>query len=149
MKIQIISIGKAAKAHKQLIEHYQKMTGWNIKNTEITYSRKLDDVEAMLYEASLIEKKLSKNSKVIALDVLGKSVSSDNFSKVFERAMMVGHDIDFIIGGAFGIAPVLLNKVDMKLSLSNMTFPHQLAKILLFEQIYRADSIIKGHPYHK
>jgi 23S rRNA (pseudouridine1915-N3)-methyltransferase len=63
--------------------------------------------------------------------------------------MMEGRDVDFIIGGAFGLDQSILNLANAKLCLSKMTLPHQMAKLMLVEQIYRARSIIDGHPYHK
>jgi 23S rRNA (pseudouridine1915-N3)-methyltransferase len=149
MKIQIISIGKIASDQLSVMQHYQKMIGWKVQNTELTYSKKLSENQIKQYEAQLIKDKLTKGSYVIALDVLGKQVTSEDFSEIFARQMMDGRDIDFIIGGAFGLDSSILDLADTKLSLSKMTFPHQIAKILLFEQIYRAQTIIEKHPYHK
>jgi 23S rRNA (pseudouridine1915-N3)-methyltransferase len=149
MKIQIISIGKIAGDQLKLMQHYQKMIGWKIQNTELTYSKKLSENQIKQYEAQLVKDKLSKGSYVIVLDVLGTQISSESFSEVFSRQMMSGCDIDFIIGGAFGLDAEILALADMKLSLSKMTFPHQIAKIILFEQIYRAQTILEKHPYHK
>lgn len=149
MKIQIISIGKIASDQLSVLQHYQKMISWKVQNTELTYSKKLSENQIKQYEAQLIKDKLTKGSYVIALDVLGKQMTSEDFSEIFAGRMMDGRDIDFIIGGAFGLDSSILTLADAKLSLSKMTFPHQIAKILLFEQIYRAQTIIDKHPYHK
>ncbi|CAN0602806.1 unnamed protein product, partial [Ectocarpus sp. 12 AP-2014] len=85
----------------------------------------------------------------IALDLSGKQHSSEDFSLIFSQQMMAGNDIDFIIGGAFGLDQSILNLANTKLCLSKMTMPHQMAKLILLEQIYRAQTILDGHPYHK
>ena len=85
----------------------------------------------------------------MVLDLLGKQMSSEVFSDIFKSQMMYGRNIDFIIGGAFGLDESILLLADIKLCLSKMTFPHQIAKLLLFEQIYRAQTILDNHPYHK
>jgi 23S rRNA (pseudouridine1915-N3)-methyltransferase len=149
MKIQIISIGKLSTEITKLSDEYQKMTNWQIKNSEITYSKKLAPAQIKQFEAKLIQNKLSKGAHVVALDLSGKQQTSESFSAVFSRQMMEGKDIDFIIGGAFGLDQSILNLSNDKLCLSKMTLPHQMAKLMLVEQIYRAQSIIAGHPYHK
>ncbi len=149
MKIQIISVGKIAGEQLKLTQHYQKMTSWKIQNTELTYSKKLSEGQIKQYEAQLIKDKLAKGSYVVALDLSGQQMSSESFSEMFSAQMMSGRDIDFIIGGAFGLDDSILSLAAAKLCLSKMTFPHQIAKILLFEQIYRAQTILDKHPYHK
>lgn len=149
MKIQIISVGKIAGDQLKLTQHYQKMTSWKIQNTELTYSKKLSEGQIKQYEAQLIKDKLAKGSYVVALDLSGQQMSSESFSEMFSAQMMSGRDIDFIIGGAFGLDDSILSLAAAKLCLSKMTFPHQIAKILLFEQIYRAQTIMNKHPYHK
>ena len=77
-------------------------------------------------------------------------MTSKAFSNIFAAQMMSGGNIDFVIGGAFGLdTSILAALADKKLCLSKMTFPHQIAKLLLFEQIYRAQTILDNHPYHK
>ena len=149
MKIQIISIGKLSPEIEKLSSQYQKMTNWEIKNSEITYSKKLAPSQIKQYEAKLIEDKLTKNAYVIALDLSGKQYTSEEFSLIFSHLMMDSRNVDFIIGGAFGLDKSILNLADKALCLAKMTLPHQLAKLLLVEQIYRGQSILNNHPYHK
>jgi 23S rRNA (pseudouridine1915-N3)-methyltransferase len=149
MQINIISVGKLRSDFSALAGDYIKMTKWRIKNTEITYAKKLPDNQIKQFEAGLILKHLSNNAYKIVLDVLGKHISSEEFAGIFERQMMNGKDIDFIIGGAFGLDDEVLKIADFKMSLSKMTMPHQLAKIILLEQVYRSQTIIEKHPYHK
>lgn len=149
MKIQIISVGKLSSEIAKISDQYQKMTNWQIKNSEIVYSKKLAPTQIKQYEAKLIEDKLTKGAYIVALDLSGRQYSSEEFSVIFSRQMMEGKDIDFIIGGAFGLNQSILNLSNAKLCLSKMTLPHQMAKLMLLEQIYRAQTILDGHPYHK
>jgi 23S rRNA (pseudouridine1915-N3)-methyltransferase len=149
MKIQIISVGKLSSEITKISDQYQKMTNWQIKNNEIVYSKKLTPTQIKQYEANLIQDKLTKGAYIIALDLSGKQHSSEDFSLIFSQQMMAGNNIDFIIGGAFGLDQSILNLANIKLCLSKMTMPHQMAKLILLEQIYRAQTILDGHPYHK
>lgn len=149
MKINIISIGKLSSDYTKLASHYSKMIKWNLKESEVPYSKKLPETQIKAYEATLIDQHLNPNSYKIILDVLGLQQKSEDFSQIFRNQMMVGKDMDIIIGGAFGLHESIIKKADIVLSLSKMTLPHQLAKLVLLEQIYRAQTILAGHPYHK
>jgi 23S rRNA (pseudouridine1915-N3)-methyltransferase len=93
--------------------------------------------------------KYIQNTFLICLDERGKSFDSINFSKKLLDLFEHYPDITFLIGGADGLDDQVLAESNLKLSLSKMTLPHQLAKIVLIEQIYRAISISKNHPYHR
>ena len=79
----------------------------------------------------------------------GQQLNSQEFSCLFKNQMMIGQNIDIIIGGAFGLDNSIIKNSSIKLSLSKMTLPHQLAKVVLLEQIYRSQTILAAHPYHK
>ena len=149
MKIHIISVGKLSGELDSLASRYRKMTNWQIKDTELAHSKKTLEKQIREDESKLIRSKISKDSNVVSLDLSGKQVTSDEFSQLFSKQLMSGRGIDFIIGGAFGLDKSILELSDVKLCLSKMTFTHQIAKLLLFEQIYRAQTILKHHPYHK
>lgn len=149
MKIQIISVGKLSSEIAKISDQYQKMVNWQIRNNEIVYSKKLAPTQIKQYEAKLIQEKLTNGAYVIALDLSGRQYSSKEFSLIFSKQMMAGNCIDFIIGGAFGLCQSILDLANTKLCLSKMTLPHQMAKLVLVEQIYRAQTILNGHPYHK
>ena len=83
----------------------------------------------------------------ILLDPAGKPMQSEEFAKLFAKAEMEGRDQVFVIGGHDGLPPAWKPKADLLLSLSAMTFPHELARAILAEQIYRAFTILRGHPY--
>ena len=99
-------------------------------------------------EAQEIEKHTS-GFHIIALDETGQSFTSVDFSERIKRTLENFPNIAFIIGGADGLDPVLIQKANFVLSLSAMTLPHHFAKVILIEQIYRAFSILKNHPYHR
>jgi 23S rRNA (pseudouridine1915-N3)-methyltransferase len=101
----------------------------------------------MNIEADAILDKIKDNEYVILLDVVGKKLDSKDFAKT-----LLNHSdkkITFIIGGAYGVSNKVKNRANNSISLSGLTFPHMLARIILLEQIYRAKSIIDNHPYHK
>jgi len=83
----------------------------------------------------------------IYLDPAGRELDSARFAKVFEKAEMIGRDLVFLIGGADGLPDAWRARANMLLSLSPMTFPHELARAMLAEQIYRSFAILRGHPY--
>jgi len=90
-----------------------------------------------------------KGSQLVVLDVLGKSVTTMKLSTMLETWIQQGQDISIIIGGPDGVSDELLSKASVKLSLSALTFPHPLVRVILLEQIYRAWSILNNHPYHR
>ncbi len=85
--------------------------------------------------------------RMIFLDPAGKQYTSEAFSSLFAKAEMLGRDLVFLIGGAEGLPPEWRERADLLLSLSSMTLPHELARAVLAEQIYRAFAILRGHPY--
>jgi 23S rRNA (pseudouridine1915-N3)-methyltransferase len=105
--------------------------------------RKSDEAKALLAA-------LPESAKIIALDERGKSVSSDDFAKRLARLRDDGaHGVAFMIGGADGLDETVRKKAELSIAFGSMTFPHQIVRILLTEQIYRAMTILSGHPYHR
>lgn len=90
-----------------------------------------------------------KDSLLVALDVLGQSVTTMKFSSMLENWLQQGQDVTIVIGGPDGLSDELLSRATTKLSLSALTFPHPLVRVILLEQIYRAWSILNNHPYHR
>jgi 23S rRNA (pseudouridine1915-N3)-methyltransferase len=86
---------------------------------------------------------------VVALDVLGKPLDTPALSQWWAKRLQDGRDLAFLIGGPEGLAPACLGRADEKLSLSKLTLPHGLARVVLAEALYRAVSLLKGHPYHR
>lgn len=88
-------------------------------------------------------------SEVVALDVKGKSLSTEKLAQTLESWQMNGRDISILIGGPDGLADECLQRADARWSLSALTLPHPLVRIVLIEQLYRAWTLLAGHPYHK
>ncbi len=150
-KIDIYTIEKEEfDEYKKIEEKYKKMMGkfakvrhFELFNKSVAASQKTGRDEARACYSEIYTKKLGRFN--ICLDENGRSLDSIGFSKIFERE----GDIRFFIGGAYGFEDSFIKKCDMSLSLSKMTFSHKIAKIVLFEQIYRALTIVNAHPYHK
>ena len=90
-----------------------------------------------------------KDSLLVVLDVLGKPVSTVKLSAMLENWLQLGQDVSIVIGGPDGMSDELLSQASVKISLSELTFPHPLVRVILIEQIYRAWSILNNHPYHR
>jgi 23S rRNA (pseudouridine1915-N3)-methyltransferase len=105
--------------------------------------------KALRIEGQRLLKSIGQNELVVALDGTGIPYTSVILAKKMERWRMDGRDVAFIIGGANGLSTSVLESAEDKWSLSALTFPHQLVRILVAEQIYRAWSLNSGHPYHR
>ena len=158
MKITILSVGKikekylvnAIKEYSKRLSRYTKLNMITVKDEPASESLSEKEMEAVKdKEGDTLLKRLP-NGFVIALDLKGEMLTSEDFAKRIER-IKTYHDshIIFIIGGSLGLSKQVLNKVNLKLSFSKFTFPHQLMKVILLEQIYRSFRINNNEPYHK
>ncbi|MGM9571800.1 MAG: 23S rRNA (pseudouridine(1915)-N(3))-methyltransferase RlmH [bacterium] len=101
-------------------------------------------------EAGRILRHIKEDTYLIVLDLGGKEFSSEKLAGKMEQLALSGYsDLTFVIGGSLGISPAVRNKADLLLSFSHFTFPHQLMRLILLEQIYRVYRINRGEPYHK
>lgn len=100
-------------------------------------------------ESARLLARITPRDHVVALDVRGKKLSTEALAKRMSDWRMLGADVIFLIGGADGLAPACLERANETLSLSDMTFPHGLARVMLAEQLYRAWTVLSGHPYHR
>jgi 23S rRNA (pseudouridine1915-N3)-methyltransferase len=100
-------------------------------------------------EAVRLLDKLPPGDRLVALDEHGREVTTRELADLMARWMTEGRDVALAIGGADGLAPALLERAEIKLSLSRLTLPHALARVLLAEQLYRAVSLLNNHPYHR
>ena len=159
MNINIISVGKIKEKYfSDAINEYIKRLGkyCNSKIIEVNdFGLKENASEAEIKkvkdeEGALILSKIKQNDYVIALAIDGKTLDSIELSDYLNDLFIHQvSDIDFIIGGSLGISDDVLKKADYKLSFSKMTFPHQLMRVILLEQIYRSFRIMRNEPYHK
>lgn len=152
MKINIVCVGKIKeKFFTDAIGEYEKrLSRFCVFNIiEVPEATKFSNLEQKSeVEGELL---LAKTSGVIvALDGKGKMLSSSEISEFIKEKQVSGHStISFVIGGSNGLSKAVLNKADLVLSFGKITFPHQLFRVVLAEQIYRAFTIIDGLPYHK
>ena len=100
-------------------------------------------------EGARIQTAIPANSRLIVLDEQGKIFNSIELSKIIKSWLPMGQDISIVIGGVDGIDPVIKQQADEKWSLSSFTLPHALVRVVIAEQLYRAWSILQGHPYHR
>lgn len=163
MKISIVCVGKIKeKFYRDAIAEYEKRLSryCRLEIIEVADEKTPDNaseiVEAQIKEKeaermlSRMEKYVKEGAFVCALAIDGKQLDSVELSEKIERLGISGTShIIFLIGGSLGMADVLLRMADMKLSFSRMTFPHQLMRVILLEQIYRAYRIMNNEPYHK
>ena len=155
MKLRIYYIGKDKKnfysdvedLYLKRIKNYIQIELVQIKPEK--YNKRLSAEEIQKIETQKFNKALGEQKNVILLDEVGKTYSSVNFSDFMQKRMnMGGHNISFIIGGAYGFSKEMKTKYKMIVSLSPLTFAHHLARTVLLEQIYRAFTIIHHEPYH-
>lgn len=148
--IKVICVGKIKDSNlKSLIDDYYKRI---IKYTSIQIIELKDENEnydEMKKESKEIENYLDSKSYNIALDRLGKNIDSINFSKLIDKTFISYPNINFIIGGSLGIDKSILDKCNIVLNFSSLTFPHQLFRLMLLEQIYRSFKILNNERYHK
>ncbi len=121
----------------------------HIDIVELTESRARTTAERKQAEAEQLLKMLPDGCTIIALDEHGKNLPSRDFAKLIDKERNSGQSMAFVIGGPDGHGPTLLSRSNGKIALGAMTWPHQIARILLSEQIYRAITILTGHPYHR
>jgi 23S rRNA (pseudouridine1915-N3)-methyltransferase len=159
MNIVLFSVGKLKEKYlKQGIAEFEKRLGPYAKLTiievpdekapETLSEAEMNEVKQK--EGERILAKISADTYVIALAINGKQHSSEQFAKKLDQLATYGKSkVAFIIGGSLGLSDAVLKRADEELSFSKMTLPHQLMKLVLIEQIYRAFRINRGEPYHK
>ena len=154
MKCKILSINhKSSDWERKALDFYLKQIPKIIKISFVEvkpFTPKGSSEEMVLSkESKELIKQINNDSYIILWDRIGEPISSIDFSALFKKKLNRAEDITFIIGGAHGVSKDIFTKADLVLSASSLTFPHRIFKILLMEQIFRASSIIKNHPYHR
>ncbi len=154
MKLEILAIGKIKSQSPEniLFEHYKHRISpsWQIIVKEFEAKKTLLPPQKQNEEAALLLGGVNDKSYKIALDERGKMLTSPEFAELISRLNLEGYSlIDFIIGGADGLKKDVLEKANLTLSLGKMVWPHFLVRGILAEQIYRAKTILDGHPYHR
>ncbi|TCO77930.1 23S rRNA (pseudouridine(1915)-N(3))-methyltransferase RlmH [Marinisporobacter balticus] len=159
MNITIIGVGKikekylvsAINEYKKRLSRYCKLSIIEVvdeKAPENLSQKQMEQIKDA--EGEKILKYVKEGMYVVALDIQGKMLSSEDFSDKLQSLGVQGNsNISFIIGGSLGLSEEVRIRSDFKLSFSPMTFPHQLMRVILLEQVYRGFRIMKGEPYHK
>lgn len=121
-----------------------------LREIPLSAARKREDVaRAISDEGRKMLAAIPRNAEVVALDMSGRSFSSEDLARQLNRWLQAGRDVAHLIGGPDGLSAECLKRADLKWSLSPLTLPHGLVRVLVAEQLYRAWTILKGHPYHR
>ncbi len=158
MEVNILTVGKVKESYLQTgidefakrLQPYTKVDVLEVNDEKISSNPSEADKELVKEkEGERIIGSLAERTYVIALDVKGKPMTSEGLAKSVKNLQLRGYSsLSFIIGGALGLSQAVLDKADYRLSLSHMTFTHQMVRLILVEQVYRAFKIIRGEPYH-
>lgn len=156
LSVYIIAVGQLKENYfRQAADEYKKRLGnvteIEIKEEKLPASPSDSQISAALEkEADRILEAIPKRSFVVPMCIEGKQMSSEEFSATLDNAALSGKSsVTFIIGSSHGLSMKVKNTADLKLSMSKMTFPHKLARVMLFEAVYRASEISQGGKYHK
>ena len=158
IKVTLICLAKLKEKYlKDAVEEYKKRLSRYcsldiIELEPVRLPEKPSDSEiqqALLKEADMILKKIPQSSEIYTLCIEGKELSSEQFARNIDTLQNAGKSLTFVIGSSYGIANKIKALSNFKLSFSKMTFPHQLFRVMLLEQIYRAFKINEGSAYHK
>ncbi len=158
MKTMILAVGKLKESYwqeaaQEYIKRLKRFT--TLLHVEIPDLPEPNNASAaqqqqlMEQEGENLLQKIKPGDYVVALDIKGKAYSSEEFSSFLQHQKQTGKRLVFVIGGSLGLSPKVLQRANTKISFSSMTFPHQLARILLLEQWYRGEKIAANERYHK
>lgn len=155
MQIKLIAIGKTDHAAlQQLLDEYMKRLGFYIRFEleiipDIKQAKNLSEGDQKEKEGELILKRILPSDDLMLLDERGKQMGSVEFSEFLQKKMNAGlKQLVFVIGGPYGFSEAVYQRANGKLSLSKMTFSHQMVRLFFVEQVYRAFTILRNEPYH-
>ena len=155
MNVKLITIGKTSVSfliegeaeYQKRLKHYMRFE--RIDLNDLKTSQKTSQKEIRKKEGDLLLSKLTPNYLVVLLDEKGTQMNSIQLAKWFEKKTISGaRNVVFVIGGAFGFDNAVYDRANEKISLSNLTFSHQMVRLFFLEQLYRISSILKGEKYH-
>ena len=159
MKIKIVTVGKLKEKYlkdgiaeySKRISRFAKLEMIELADEKTTdKASEIENQKILETEGARILSKIGERDFVLVLAIEGKTFSSEEFSKQLEEASIKGYStLTFIIGGSLGLAPSVKNRANLSVSFGRLTLPHQLMRLVLVEQIYRAFTIQQGSPYHK
>ena len=154
MKITLLVVGKTTSAQiESLIQEYQKRLTHYLPFAlqvipELKNTKALTPDQQKQAEGELILRAVAQNADLVLLDEHGKEYRSIEFADYIQKKMSSGRDVVFVVGGPYGFSEAVYHRANGKISLSKMTFSHQMVRLFFVEQIYRAMTILRGEPYH-
>lgn len=150
MKVDIIAVGRLRKGPLfELSQDYLRRISWSVNVYEVE-SKIRDPVQAQTHENSLISEHIDDTAFICVLDERGNGLRSLDFADTLQNLQNTGENhLQFIIGGAEGLSDEVRDRANMLLSFGQQTWPHMLVRIMVLEQVYRAQQILAGHPYHR
>jgi 23S rRNA (pseudouridine1915-N3)-methyltransferase len=151
MRITIVAVGRLrAGPEKTLVDHFAKRVTWPLDIREVEEKKNLTGDALKRREGELLLDSCPAGSQIIALDERGKEISSRVFAKKISEWQDDGiGDLSIVIGGADGLDEAVRRRANLTISFGRLTWPHMLVRGMLVEQLYRAQQIIAGHPYHR
>jgi len=152
MKFHLLTVGRYQSVYKSFVDDYKKRINRfaDFREHSLEYKSHKNDSASVIMkkEGQKILDKIPENDQVFLLDENGKELTSTGFASVLKKQMQTPKDCWFVIGGAFGFSDEVYKTSHHKMSLSKMTFNHQMIRLFFTEQFYRAMTIIHNHPYH-
>lgn len=154
MKITLLVVGKTTSAQvESLIQEYQKRLTHYLPFAlqvipELKNTKALTPDQQKQAEGELILRAVAQSADLVLLDEHGKEYRSIEFADYIQKKMSSGRDVVFVVGGPYGFSEAVYQRANGKISLSKMTFSHQMVRLFFVEQIYRAMTILRGEPYH-
>ena len=150
MRITVCAVGRLKPGpERELIDRFAKRIAWPFDIREVEEKRKLSGTELRAREGELLQAACPDGAVRVVLDERGKALASTAFADRLGTWRDSGRDVAFLIGGADGHAAEIRENADFLLSFGAATWPHMLVRVMLTEQIYRAQEILAGHPYHR
>ncbi|MCU0649623.1 MAG: 23S rRNA (pseudouridine(1915)-N(3))-methyltransferase RlmH [Gemmatimonadaceae bacterium] len=154
MRFRVIAVGRPrAAALRDVIDDFVARAEryWPLDVVEVREesARALDPLQVRQREGARLRERLAPGGMVVACDASGRSHTSEQFATWMRHRQEAARDVSLVIGGAFGLDPALRDAADERLALAPWTLPHDLARLVLVEQLYRAGTIVRGEPYHK
>jgi 23S rRNA (pseudouridine1915-N3)-methyltransferase len=151
MRLAILAVGRAKESpERALYQHYAARIAWPLQLIEVEEKRRLSAAELKQAEGRLLLAALPKEARLWALDPKGRNLTSEELAARIAKERDGGTaTLALAIGGADGLAQEVLDRADFKLALGSLTWPHMLVRGMLAEQLYRAQQILAGHPYHR
>jgi 23S rRNA (pseudouridine1915-N3)-methyltransferase len=139
VRLVVITVGKARPPFADDIEHYARLLGRQAR---------LEQVELANGDEQALLRRIPGGAYVCALDRRGTAFDSERLAGLIAERRMSRHDLAFVVGGPFGLDAAVLERADARVSFGPLTLPHQLARVVLLEQLFRAHKILAGEPYH-